>query len=163
MSIMTKVGQLFGGKGTERQKVDAMLVICVHEPDVSVEPASGAALKRLAKKALAKAHPALRLKEDAYVRFGLVGSGATPGLPPGAMANMFGQGGLPSSMMKNMHFLAGGKSASSLEKEAEENLPGEMEKLMREKNLSPDAYELCSFKESPGPGVKFLWMAAVRK
>ena len=162
MSIMAKLGKIFGGKGAEAGTVDAMLVLCVHEPDLPVQAASGGALKQLAKKALAKAHPGLRLEESAFVRFGLLGSGATPGLPPGALGNMFNQPGMSPSMMKGMHFLGGGKSLSAMEDEAEENLPGEMRKLMKERDLPVDGYDLRSFKESPDPGVKFLWMAAVR-
>ncbi len=163
MTIMAKLGKIFGGKGAGGGTVDAMLVLCVHEPDIPVQAASGDPLKKLAKRALARAHPGLRLNEDAYVRFGLLGSGAAPGLPPGVMGNMFNQPGMSPSMMKNMHFLGGGKPLSAMEDDAEEKLPGEMKKLLQERNLSPDEYDLRPFKESPDPGVKFLWMAAVRK
>lgn len=153
--------KLFKSKGTDGSTVDAMLVLCVHEPDVTVNAAAGAALMKLARKALAKVDPSLHLKKDAYVRFGLLGSGAVPGLPPGAMDIM--SSGMATDMIKKMHYLSGGKSLSQLEDEAEANLPGEMKKLMQERDLAPDTYELKSFKESPDPGVMFLWIAAIRK
>jgi hypothetical protein len=155
--------KLFKGKAADGPMVDAMLVLCVHEPKVNVKPAAGGALKKLAKRALAKTDPSLRLNKDAYVRFGLLGSGAAPGLPPGMNAGMFAQPGMPPDLINKMHFLAGGKGLSDMEKEAEANLPGEMKKLMEQRHLPSDAYELRSFKESPDPGVIFLWMAAVRK
>jgi hypothetical protein len=159
--------KLFKSKAVPGPTVDAMLVLCVHEPGLTVTPPSGPPLKKLAKDALAKIDPSLCLKEDAYVRFGLLGSGVAPGLPPGSQANMFaqafGQAGMPADMVRKMHHLAGGKGLSDMEKEAEANLPKEMKKLMQQRNLVPDAYELRSFKESPDPGVIFLWMAAIQK
>lgn len=70
---------------------------------------------------------------------------------------------MPAGIMKAMHYLSGGKHISQTVDEAEANLPREMKKLLRERNLDPDAYELRSFKESLDPGVMFLWIAAIRK
>ncbi len=145
-------------KAEPKSMVDAMLVLCVHNPDLNVTPAAGAALKTLARDALANFDSNLSLDRDAYVRFSLLGSGAPgPGLPPGVFDD------LPANMRMGMHFLSGGKSLSQLENEAEDYLPSEMKKLMQQRGLALDAYELRSFKESPDPGVSFLWIAAVRK
>ena len=163
MNLKAKLKRLFTSEGADGALVDAMLVLCVHEADVAVQPAAGAALRKLAKDALGKADSSLRLQDDAFVRFGLVGSGAAPGLPPGGMGNMFAESGMPADLVKKMHYLAGGQSLSKVEEETEADLPREMKKLMRERDLAFDSYELRSFKESPDPGVKFLWIAAVRK
>ena len=154
MNFLTK---LFKAESARSSTVDAMLVLCVHKPDRTVKAAAGAALKKLARDALAKVDPSLRLKKDAYVRFGLLGAGATPGVLPGIMSDM------PAHMMAGMHFLAGGRSLSQMEDEAEASLPHEMTKMMQERGLVPEAYELRSFKESPDSGVTFLCMAAIRK
>jgi hypothetical protein len=158
--------KLFKSKAVPISAVDAMLVLCVHEPDVTVTPPSGPPLKKLAQDALEKIDPGLRLEKDAYVRFSLLRSDA-PGFPPGIQAGFFAQAfrqeGMPADMARKMHYLAGGKGLSDMEKEAEAIQPKEMKKLMLERHLVPEAYELRSFKESPDPGVMFLWMAAIRK
>lgn len=160
---MKLFSNLFKKDASPVSTVDAMLVLCIHESGITVKSAAGDALRKLAKDALKKVDSNLKVKDDAYIRFGLLGSGATPGLPPGFTPDMLAQPGMPANMMNAMHALAGGKSLSQLEEETEATLPQEMKKLLQERNLNIDDYELRSFKESPDPGVIFLWIAAIRK
>ena len=147
-------------EGKAQGAVDAMLVLCVHEADVTVRPAAGNALREMAQKTLVKMGRSLSLSKDAYVRFGLIQQDPTAGLAPG-LAGVMPR--IPGVDPRHQAALMGFKPMSTLAEEAAGALPSSMMSLLRERGLDASAYELKSFRESPDPGVTFLWMAAVRK
>jgi hypothetical protein len=142
--------------------VDAMLVLCVHEANVPVQPAAGSALKKLARKALARMDPALVLSKDAYVRFGLIEQDPTGGVVPGfgALQREMAEQLPPGVDPRRFSYLMGFKPVSD---DASERLPGDMKALLVERGLEPGDYELRPFTEEPDRGVTFFWMAAIRK
>ena len=140
--------------------VDAVLVLCVHDAQVPVRPAGGAALKKLAAKALANEDPSLALAKGAYVRFGLIEQDPTRGLMPDLAGMM---PAIPGANPAHTAALMGFKPASSMAEEASKQLPVDMKSMLRERSLDPSDYKLRSFRESPDPGVTFLWMAAIKK
>lgn len=147
-------------KTKPHRTVDVMLVHCVPEPGVNVTPASGKELRRLAQRALGKIDRTLALSPDTYIRFGLIQQDPTRGLAPGLGTMMPAPPGVDRT-----RFLAamGFKPTSQVVDEIAERQVGEFKALLDQRRLDPDSYELRSFRETPDPGVTFLWIAAVRK
>jgi hypothetical protein len=113
----------------------------------------------MAKNALANKDRSLVLSDDTYVRFGLVQQDPTRGLAPGLAAMM----PTPPGVDPSRHAaLMGYKPSATFIDEVAESQAADMQVLLRERKRDPQDYELISFRESPDPGVTFLWMAAVR-